>query len=294
MTTEFTSKFLHPDETDAVALWAEIIRLRAAVKGPDGFATWQDAATSERVRRVKAEQALAAEKEAAAKQQPVGTLTVRRYRGHLENTDFDYSGALPDGSYPLYLAPQPAPLPTDDPGTYYVSGPYFDGSMAVCRLDTGLVVHKFRLDDTPQPAPRPTAAKLNGLSKEWCMRMARLEEESDADFAVGRPTAAEVPLPEPGAYINDPNPEDHDVPVFFEHQLRTHREAYADAVVAKREPVRLAESQIVSCLVSANCVGTVKMSYESGPYEVTRTSLNADNLARAIETAVLKANGLVP
>lgn len=103
---------------------------------------------------------IAAEKEAAAKQEPVGTLTVRRYRGHLENTDFDYSGALPDGSYPLYLALQPAPLPTDDPGTYYVSGPYHDGSMAVCRLDTGLVVHKFRLDGVAQPAPRPTAAEV--------------------------------------------------------------------------------------------------------------------------------------
>lgn len=35
--------------------WAELYRLREAVKGPAGFATWQDAATDERVRRVKAE-----------------------------------------------------------------------------------------------------------------------------------------------------------------------------------------------------------------------------------------------
>ena len=41
-------------------LWAEIYRLRAAIKGPDGFDTWQDAATDERIRRVKAERALAA------------------------------------------------------------------------------------------------------------------------------------------------------------------------------------------------------------------------------------------
>jgi hypothetical protein len=35
--------------------YAELYRLRAAVKGPDGFETWQDAATDERIRRVKAE-----------------------------------------------------------------------------------------------------------------------------------------------------------------------------------------------------------------------------------------------
>lgn len=38
--------------------WVELWRLRAAVKGPDGFETWQDAATSERIRRVRAESAL--------------------------------------------------------------------------------------------------------------------------------------------------------------------------------------------------------------------------------------------
>ena len=39
--------------------WAELYRLREAVKGPKGFATWQDAAVDERHRRVKAERALA-------------------------------------------------------------------------------------------------------------------------------------------------------------------------------------------------------------------------------------------
>jgi hypothetical protein len=46
-------------EEDPARLWAEIHRLRAAVQGPDGYATWQDAATAERVRRVKAEKAQA-------------------------------------------------------------------------------------------------------------------------------------------------------------------------------------------------------------------------------------------
>lgn len=46
---------LGPNEEDPGVLWAEIHRLRAAVQGPDGFDTWQQAATAERVRRVKAE-----------------------------------------------------------------------------------------------------------------------------------------------------------------------------------------------------------------------------------------------
>ena len=39
--------------------WSELYLLREAVKGPRGFATWQDAATDERIRRVKGEAAFA-------------------------------------------------------------------------------------------------------------------------------------------------------------------------------------------------------------------------------------------
>lgn len=39
---------------------------------------------------------------AQADAQPVGILTVARFRGHLENRDFDYTGELPEGSHPLY------------------------------------------------------------------------------------------------------------------------------------------------------------------------------------------------
>jgi len=46
-------------EEDPARLWAEVHRLRAAVQGPDGYETWQAAATAERVRRVKAEKAQA-------------------------------------------------------------------------------------------------------------------------------------------------------------------------------------------------------------------------------------------
>lgn len=49
-----------PPERDLYAEeWRELYRLREAVKGPPGYDTWQDAATAERARRVKAEQALA-------------------------------------------------------------------------------------------------------------------------------------------------------------------------------------------------------------------------------------------
>lgn len=50
---------LDPNEDNPYLLWAEIARLRAAVAGPDGYASWQDAATAERVRRVRAEAELA-------------------------------------------------------------------------------------------------------------------------------------------------------------------------------------------------------------------------------------------
>ena len=84
-------------EDDPTALWAEIWRLRAAVKGPDGHETWQDAATAERLRRVKAEAALAAheaapqqaqlEKERAARQEAQSELA--RYKGLLASSRLD-------------------------------------------------------------------------------------------------------------------------------------------------------------------------------------------------------------
>lgn len=49
---------LDANEKDHGVLWAEIHRLRAAVQGPKGYATWRQAAMAERVRRVKAEAAL--------------------------------------------------------------------------------------------------------------------------------------------------------------------------------------------------------------------------------------------
>lgn len=40
--------------------------------------------------------------EGMADVKPVGILTVARFRGHLENYSFDYTGELPEGSHPLY------------------------------------------------------------------------------------------------------------------------------------------------------------------------------------------------
>lgn len=48
-------KHVTPDCEDVGLLWAEIQHLHAAVRGPDGFATWQEAAVDERALRVKAE-----------------------------------------------------------------------------------------------------------------------------------------------------------------------------------------------------------------------------------------------
>lgn len=48
----------------------------------------------------------------------------------------------------------------------------------------------------------------------------------------------------------------------------------------------LSETDIVRCAVESGCVGTVKMTFDSGPYEITRTSINADRFARAIERLI--------
>jgi hypothetical protein len=47
----------------------------------------------------------------------------------------------------------------------------------------------------------------------------------------------------------------------------------------------LTERELMKCIADAGCFGTVKMSFESGPYDIDRPSLNADKLCRAIEAA---------
>ena len=54
--------------------------------------------------------------------------------------------------------------------------------------------------------------------------------------------------------------------------------------LAQQAPqVPMTEDEIVMCLVESSCIGKVMMSFESGPYDITRTSINADRLVRAIE-----------
>ena len=55
----------------------------------------------------------------------------------------------------------------------------------------------------------------------------------------------------------------------------------------------LTEDEIVACLVKAGCIGTIKMSYETGPYDITRPSLNATKFVRAIEEALNKSTELL-
>ena len=50
-------------------------------------------------------------------------------------------------------------------------------------------------------------------------------------------------------------------------------------------PEPMSEDEIIKCIVDAGCVGTVKMTFESGPYDITRASINSDKLVRAIIAA---------
>ena len=50
----FMASLVEADWTEA-DVWAEVHRLRAAIQGPTGYASWQDAATDERIKRVRAE-----------------------------------------------------------------------------------------------------------------------------------------------------------------------------------------------------------------------------------------------
>ena len=54
-------------------------------------------------------------------------------------------------------------------------------------------------------------------------------------------------------------------------------------IQAQPERKPMTEDEIVKCLVESSCIGKVMMSFESGPYDITRTSINADRLVRAIE-----------
>ena len=58
---------------------------------------------------------------------------------------------------------------------------------------------------------------------------------------------------------------------------------FGDTSPPQRKP--LTERELMKCIAQAGCFGTVKMSFESGPYDIDRPTLNADKLCRAIEAA---------
>lgn len=95
-----------------VDLWAEIHRLRAAVKGPEGYSSWQEAATAERIRRVKAERALALHPSAGQQAEP--TELVARIRSAIRGHEtWRVMNAAEDGfcmefASPEYLNPERA------------------------------------------------------------------------------------------------------------------------------------------------------------------------------------------
>jgi len=64
--------------------------------------------------------------------------------------------------------------------------------------------------------------------------------------------------------------------------------AHASAPVLPRP---LTEAQLVACITEAGCHGgAMRMSYGYGPYEITRPTINAVELCRAIE----RAHGIGP
>lgn len=68
---------------------------------------------------------------------------------------------------------------------------------------------------------------------------------------------------------------------FGEHWTGT--EEIRAPAAAQAQP--LTEGRLMRCITDAGCIGTVKMSFESGPYDINRPTLNATKLARAIERA---------
>ena len=99
-----SSKTPEPNEENPYVLWREIHRLRTEVQGPSGFATWQDAAVAERVRRVKAEQELRAAQPAPAQEpQPVSNTDELPQRLSDERIMhfWDIHAGMPTEKYPL-------------------------------------------------------------------------------------------------------------------------------------------------------------------------------------------------
>lgn len=92
------------------------------------------------------------------------------------------------------------------------------------------------------------------------------------------------PRPEPDGFLTiSIIGRDVEVNAYRGSTMDEYARAAVEADRAQRKP--LTDEQIVACLVESSCVGTVKMSYDVGPYEITKLSVNAEQLTRAIEAA---------
>ncbi len=74
----------------------------------------------------------------------------------------------------------------------------------------------------------------------------------------------------------------HALVIINENHPATKAARAALTAPAAEVPEAMGEEQIVKCLVEASCIGVVKMSYDAGPYQITRPSINADKFARAL------------
>ena len=100
-------------------------------------------------------------------------------------------------------------------------------------------------------------SSCGGFCGNVCQRENVTQPEPDVDYWIREATAAR------------------------QAEMALRRELEAQPV--QRQP--LTEQQQVDCLVKAGCIGTVKMSFESGPYDITRPSINASRLIEAVEAA---------
>lgn len=80
-------------EEDPARLWAEIHLLRLAVQGPEGFATWREAAVWERRRRKELERQLAEAQQPKRQEATQEPRTLReRFAAWRERTGFFMDG----------------------------------------------------------------------------------------------------------------------------------------------------------------------------------------------------------
>jgi hypothetical protein len=78
-------------------------------------------------------------------------------------------------------------------------------------------------------------------------------------------------------------------PEFFATKTAPGRDSTPPASHPEAQPAEqrkpLTEAQLARCIGEAGCYGKVTMSFDSGPYEITRPSINATRLCQAIERA---------